>query len=581
MKINSLIFHGSRLIKTAIRSSIETGSPQEFEKIRDDNLPTACLVVKENLPKLCEFKDLIVNRGIKNKHKGLAGYLLERDSKSSGNKIQIIDGNYNDAGQLKRGINTLLSRAIAIKYLGFFIIGVEETVFKAVWEAATDDKREKLAVKLPVRLDKRFPEMNGADETACELLNDLVERCKVPQELEDAFIGISWKVDLVRKFIVLAAQRSAPVLILGDTGTGKEIVARKIHDSGGKDRPYKSINCGGIPTELFESELFGHEPNCFTGAGPKVKKGLWELADKGTLFLDEIGDLPMKQQVKILRALGEGTIRRLCGTEDIKVNARVIAATNRDLSSMVQNGQFREDLYYRLRGFLIHTPALKDHPEDIPLLARHFWRKITDGTKMLDSDRLSTAARLPQSVLEELELYRWPGNARELKMVLNNLYALTGNGEVRVKDLKYVFYLQGQNWSTQNGPMTERGADLIRGDCWRHLKRADEVVRAAKFALQPVIGPKKANSRTIDSVCTYLEYHLGELTILCREHMLFHSQKTFSSVLKFKENLNFFHDLLHKDIAKARVYWKEALAEEFDSVLSVIFREGERVLGKG
>lgn len=160
------------------------------------------------------------------------------------------------------------------------------------------------------------------------------------------------------------------MLILGDTGTGKELVARAIHDhSARRAKRFMLVNCGAIPYDLLESELFGHVKGAFTDA-TYDKPGLWELADKGTLFLDEIGDLHPNHQVKILRALEDKKIRPIGGTKEIEVDARIIAATNRDLFSMVQARQFREDLYYRLCPFPIYTPTLPDHPEDIPTITQ-------------------------------------------------------------------------------------------------------------------------------------------------------------------------------------------------------------------
>jgi transcriptional regulator with GAF, ATPase, and Fis domain len=166
------------------------------------------------------------------------------------------------------------------------------------------------------------------------------------------------------------------VLVLGDTGTGKEVIARSIHNySARASEKFVPVNCGAIPSELLESELFGHKRFTFTDA-KYDKKGLWEITGNGTLFLDEVGDLALIHQVKILRALEENKIRPIGEVKEIRVNARVIAATNRDLFSMVKAGHFREDLYYRLRSFLLRTPGLRDHPEDIPTLARFFWKKI-------------------------------------------------------------------------------------------------------------------------------------------------------------------------------------------------------------
>ena len=195
---------------------------------------------------------------------------------------------------------------------------------------------------------------------------------------------------------------------MGDTGTGKEIVARSIYENSERRRhDFVTVNCGAIPRDLLENELYGHVKGAYTDA-KEDKSGLWEAAGEGVLFLDEIGDLQPEHQAKVLRALEDAEIRKLGATKGTKVKARIIAATNRDLHAMVQTGQFREDLYYRLRGFLIRTPALREHPDDIPLLAQHFWQKINHGKRKI----------LPPEILTELKSCRWPGNARELKMML-------------------------------------------------------------------------------------------------------------------------------------------------------------------
>jgi transcriptional regulator with GAF, ATPase, and Fis domain len=242
-------------------------------------------------------------------------------------------------------------------------------------------------------------------------------RVSVPDGLRREYLGESAAAERVRRAIVLAAgmDRGHVVLVQGESGTGKEIVARQIHAlGGGRGEVFCAVNCGGIPTELFESELFGHVRGSFTGA-LRDKKGLWTLADRGTLFLDEVGDLPPAHQVKVLRALNEREYFPVGAEKPVRSNARVIAATHRDLGRMVRVGTFREDLYYRLFTFRIRTPALREHPGDIAGLARHFWSK------------LGQARSLPSAVAEELGHFPWPGNVRELAAFLVNL-AVVANG---------------------------------------------------------------------------------------------------------------------------------------------------------
>lgn len=237
---------------------------------------------------------------------------------------------------------------------------------------------------------------------------------QVPKTLRQKFLGTSATCDWIRRLIILAAKVSHPVLVQGATGTGKEVVARMIHDHSSRSaESFVPVNCGGIPADLLESELFGHVRGAFTGA-LRDKPGLWTLADAGTLFLDEISDLPPSHQVKVLRALEDGSYRAVGDEEETKSGARIIAATNRDLRQMVDAGRFREDLYYRLFTFRIRTPALCEHPDDIPELATYFWRRFAgDGCPPLSDE-----------VLQELKTYAWPGNARELRSFLINVLTL-------------------------------------------------------------------------------------------------------------------------------------------------------------
>jgi two-component system response regulator PilR (NtrC family) len=211
-------------------------------------------------------------------------------------------------------------------------------------------------------------------------------------------------LDMIRR----VAPSRTNVLIIGESGTGKELVARLIHDSSLlKDKPFVPVNCGAIPENLIESELFGHKKGSFTGAVVD-KQGLFEVAGGGTIFLDEVGELPLGMQVKLLRAIQERTIRRVGGTDDIRVDARIIAATNKDLETAVRNGTFREDLYYRLNVILIRTPPLRERRGDVRLLADVFLDRFSKRAGKKVTGFAGDAARA-------LEVYGWPGNVRELE----------------------------------------------------------------------------------------------------------------------------------------------------------------------
>jgi len=241
----------------------------------------------------------------------------------------------------------------------------------------------------------------------------------------EEIIGDSRALKLVLKEVQTVAATDSTVLILGETGSGKELVARALHNrSNRRERTFVKLNCAAIPTGLLESELFGHERGAFTGA-IATKIGRFELADRGTIFLDEVGEIPLELQVKLLRVLQEQEFERLGSTRTIHVNVRVIAATNRDLRRMVEEQEFRSDLYYRLKVFPVTVPPLRDRPEDIPLLVRHFAQKFAQRMKK----RIET---IPSEAMKALQAYHWPGNVRELENFIERAVILTQDQDLFV-----------------------------------------------------------------------------------------------------------------------------------------------------
>jgi len=241
----------------------------------------------------------------------------------------------------------------------------------------------------------------------------------------EEIIGESRALKQVLKEVQTVAATDSTVLILGETGCGKELVARALHNlSGRRERTFVKLNCAAIPSGLLESELFGHEKGAFTGA-IATKIGRFELADGGTLFLDEVGDIPLELQVKLLRVLQEQEFERLGSTRTMRVNVRVIAATNRDLSQMVEDLKFRSDLYYRLKVFPITVPPLRERAEDIPLLVRHFAQKFARRMQK----RIET---IPTEAMKALRAYHWPGNIRELENFIERAVILTSGNELFV-----------------------------------------------------------------------------------------------------------------------------------------------------
>jgi DNA-binding NtrC family response regulator len=241
-------------------------------------------------------------------------------------------------------------------------------------------------------------------------------------------VGTTAAMLAVYKTVAHVAPTTATVLIVGDSGTGKELVAKAIHAKSPRaNKPFVAVNCGALPESILESELFGHERGSFTGASA-TKRGLFEEAKEGTLFLDEIGEISPKMQVQLLRVLQEGEIRRVGAAETIKVDARVVAATNRDLKAEVASGRFREDLLFRLQVVTVHVPPLRERKRDIALLIRHFIAR--------HSERLRRPApRIAPEVFETLENYAFPGNVRELSHIIERAMLLAREGVITASDL--------------------------------------------------------------------------------------------------------------------------------------------------
>ncbi|WP_433965332.1 sigma-54 interaction domain-containing protein [Tunturiibacter gelidiferens] len=234
----------------------------------------------------------------------------------------------------------------------------------------------------------------------------------------EQIIGSSATLKHVLQMVETVAQSDSTVLLLGETGTGKELIARSIHDrSRRKERTFVKLNCAAIPTGLLESELFGHEKGAFTGAISQ-KAGRLELADQGTLFLDEVGDIPIETQPKLLRVLQEREFERLGSTHTRKVNVRLVAATNRDLEKMTAEREFRSDLFYRLNVFPIRIPPLRHRKEDIPLLVRYFVQKFANQMQ-------KKIEAVPTAVMKSLTAWDWPGHIRELENFIERSVILT------------------------------------------------------------------------------------------------------------------------------------------------------------
>ena len=293
---------------------------------------------------------------------------------------------------------------------------------------------------IPRELNKEYPwaRIHSLDypvrlDELGEVLNEIrAARHKTdhsdPRPEESRLIGNSADTQLVRRMIEQVAPSLATVLITGESGTGKEVVARQIHERSGREGPFVAVNCGAIPEHLLESELFGHERGAFTGA-VSARAGRFEQAKGGTFFLDEIGDMPTVMQVKLLRVLEERVIERVGSTESIPVDVRLVAATHRDLPKRIEEGKFREDLFYRLSVFPIEITPLRSRPDDIPLLVDEFIRRI--------AAEKSVSLQIAGDAMEILKDYSWSGNVRELANLIERLVVVRPNGIVKARDLPW------------------------------------------------------------------------------------------------------------------------------------------------
>jgi formate hydrogenlyase transcriptional activator len=296
---------------------------------------------------------------------------------------------------------------------------------------------------------------------------------------ETGFAGIVGQSSALREvldLVEMVAASDSTALLLGETGTGKELIARAIHDrSRRKDRTFVKVNCAAIPSGLLESELFGHERGAFTGAITQ-KIGRLELADQGSLFLDEIGDIPLELQPKLLRVLQEREFERLGSARTKKIDVRVVAATHRDLEEMIVEKQFRSDLYYRLNVFPISIPPLRERPEDIPLLVRHFAQQFAQRmNKTIDA--------ISSETMEALTRYPWPGNIRELQNVIERAVVVYEKGNLSV----------GESWLSRRCFHTE---PAIHTSFKRNAIRDREMIGAALAETRGrVSGPSGAAAK--------------------------------------------------------------------------------------
>ncbi|NVK39520.1 MAG: sigma-54-dependent Fis family transcriptional regulator [Gammaproteobacteria bacterium] len=349
---------------------------------------------------------------------------VAKNSEDPGNIVAFIIGSSN-----KTSIETLLNDVNEWdKGMPMIYVGDEELPA----ELSDDVRRAVIAqVSMPPSYNKLLDSLHRAQIYREHFAHNRVRGERRPVQLFRSLVGTSRQIQYVRELMHQVADKNVTVLITGESGTGKEVVARNLHyHSTRRDGPFVPVNCGAIPNELIESELFGHEKGAFTGAITS-RSGRFEMAEGGTLFLDEIGDLPLNMQVKLLRVLQERTYERVGGTKTLQTDVRIIAATHKNLEAMVAEETFREDLYYRLNVFPVEVPALRDRREDIPLLLNELISRMENEKR--GSIRFNSAA------IMSLCRHDWHGNVRELANLVERLAILHPYGVIGVPELPKKF----------------------------------------------------------------------------------------------------------------------------------------------
>ena len=324
---------------------------------------------------------------------------------------------------------------------------------------------------------------------------------EAPQDSAKQILGESKAVALLRKQVAKLARSQAPVYIHGESGSGKELAAKLIHELGPRSEgPFIAVNCGAIPNELMESEFFGHKKGAFTGA-TENKEGFFQAANGGTLFLDEVADLPLAMQVKLLRSLQEKSVRPVGEQKEIAIDVRILSATHKDLSLEVDEGHFRQDLFYRINVITLNVPALRERKDDVELLASKMLDKIATEWQM-DHIELAPAA------MEALKNYHFPGNIRELQNILERAYTLCEDDVINVEDLQ----LPTSRTHSEHNPLDETDVDIAEiGSLDDFLENIEK--KAIQQALEETRWNKTAAAKRLGITFRALRYKLKKLNM--------------------------------------------------------------------
>ena len=388
-----------------------------------------------------------------------------------------------------------------------------------------DDLLEATVKDFQAIVSKKDRQRKKYSDNPIRLLLEETANDPVIEEISEVYIGSSYEMRMARLMILKASQATSPVLILGETGTGKDIIAQQI----GKHSKYyrKSfavVNCAALPEALLEGELFGYKQGIYTGAN-KDKDGLLVAHKGGTVFLDEIGDLSLANQAKLLVAIEGKKVRPIGGTDTVSIDVRIIAATNRNVDYMARNGSFREDLLQRLNFLRIFAPSLRSHRDDIPAIADHIWEK------------LNHPCQLSKAFHEHLKSWPWPGNVRELKSLLTSIKDIYGNDLPTPAHIESIRNYHNENIPNVLNSSQDDKAQLLKLEAKLRLVNLQNIVRGIKVMMRPVINQelKPGNFRNeSEKIRHYFEQQIQLIDDLCREPVYFKDYGLFKETTRYR-----------------------------------------------
>ncbi len=469
---------------------------------------------------------------------------LRFDEKRKRDLPKMLVFNTDSISAFKRGINAFINKHYTVADPPCLII-ISERIMDSLKREITKIPAQNEVLTSVIENDPLFMLINIPDSDPKF------------KRLEEDYIGKSLKIQHTRALIYRASLTDSPVLILGETGTGKDVIATKIHENSNshKDR-FVRINCSALPETLLESELFGSVKGSYTGSNLD-KEGLFVKAKGGTIFLDEIGDLSLANQVKILHAVENKEIRQIGSNTSIPVNVRIIAATNRNLDAMMLHGTFREDLYYRISTFRITSPPLREHPEDIPLLAKTYW------------SRRSRKSQLSDEFLDYLKNYQWPGNVRELYALLNSLADYFGDIS---PTSAHVDAIRKSRQETLNQSKINENDDplqLLKIKSQNILITIQNILRSIKIELRPIINQQlneKNSVAKLKDLKNIFTQQVNVLNELCNEPSYFKRWDLFKEITHYSYVLDNTVNLWPNSAEGLRIVWISELKSLDDNI---------------